>query len=126
RHGARLNLELHGLDLARHALTLEPVQLVHAALIFEHAGAGRCLENAISLVAGGGSLSVVLQLPSDAAENVAATPYRSIQTLAASFSLIDPDWFCSKLAQSGFSLKHQTRRSLPAGKAFWMGVFHRI
>src|SRR5581483_11213619 len=46
RHGARLNLELHCCDLAQQSLMAEPVQLVHAALIFEHAGAGRCLENA--------------------------------------------------------------------------------
>jgi len=37
------------------------VELVHAALIFEHAGTGRCLENAISLVSPGGHLSVVTQ-----------------------------------------------------------------
>jgi len=35
-----------------------------AALIFEHAGLDRCLENAVNMVAPGAALSVVLQLPS--------------------------------------------------------------
>jgi len=123
RHGARLNLELHGVDLAGPPLNLEPVQLVHAALVFEHAGAGRCLENAVALVSPGGILSVVLQLPAASEPNVAATPYRSMQTLAGHFSLIDREWFGSAMKQSGFSLKQEARRTLPAGKAFWMGVF---
>jgi Methyltransferase domain len=125
RHGARLTLELHCCDLAQQALTLEPVQLVHAALIFEHAGTGCCLENAVGLVAPGGSLSVILQLPAESEPNVAATPYASIQTLAGQFSLIDPEQFCSALARSGLHLNHPTSRALPAGKAFWMGVFSR-
>ena len=126
RHGRRLNLELHCVDLGQPGLKLAPVPWVHAALIFEHAGAGRCLENALDLVAPGGTLSVVLQLPSDSAADVAATPYASMQTLAGHFSLIDPEWLGSVLARSGFTLKQQSRRSLPAGKAFWMGVFSRI
>lgn len=125
RHGARLNLELHCCDLAQQALTLEPVQLVHAALIFEHAGTGRCLENAVGLVAPGGRLSVILQLPAASEPNVAATPYASIQTLARDFSLIDSEHLCSALARSGFHLNHPTSRPLPSGKAFWIGVFSR-
>lgn len=125
RHGARLNLELHCCDLAQQSLTLEPVQLVHAALIFEHAGTSRCLENAVGLVAPGGTLSVILQLPAESEPNVAATPYASIRTLARHFSLIDPEHLCSALAQSGFHLNHPISRALPAGKAFWMGVFSR-
>jgi hypothetical protein len=126
RHEDRLNLELHCVDLAQQGVNVNPVQLVHAALIFEHAGAGRCLDNAIALVAPGGALSVVLQLPSHAASDIAATPYQSIQALAGHFSLIDPEWFCSSLAQSGFRLQQETTRSLPGGKRFWMGVFSRI
>ena len=48
-------------DLADMPLSLTPVALVHAALLFEHTGLGRCLENALLLVATGGKLSVVLQ-----------------------------------------------------------------
>lgn len=123
RHGNRLNLELHCLDLARHALQIEPVRLVHAALIFEHAGTGRCLQNAMALVAPGGLLSVVLQLPSESQPGVAATPFRSIQTVR--FSLGDPGEFRAAVEGCGFELGGLTRRSLPGGKAFWMGFFGR-
>ena len=49
-------LELHCADLEHDTLNLEPVSLVHAALVFEHAGIDRCLESAVSLVAPGGHL----------------------------------------------------------------------
>src|SRR5436190_18203381 len=51
-------LELHCADLGHDTLNLEPVALVHAALFFEHAGTGQCLDTALSLVAEGGHLSV--------------------------------------------------------------------
>ena len=37
-------LDLHCVDLSERHVELEPAQLVHAALIFEHAGADCCLE----------------------------------------------------------------------------------
>jgi SAM-dependent methyltransferase len=117
------SLELHCLDLAHKPANLEPVELVHAAMIFEHAGPGLCLENALSLVAAGGRLSVVLQLPSETEPGVAATEFASIQNLRGEFSLIDPAWFGAAIEGRGFRLIHQTRRELPAGKAFWMGIF---
>lgn len=125
RHGARLKLELHCIDLAEHLIRFAPVQLVHAALIFEHAGTGRCLENAIALVAPGGTLSVVLQLPAGSQPNVAATPFPSLQKLQDHFALIDPQQFQTTLKQAGFHLKHEGRRPLPSAKAFWLGVFVR-
>jgi SAM-dependent methyltransferase len=42
-------LELACADLARDTLDVEPVAL-HAALVFEHAGITRCLDNAVVLV----------------------------------------------------------------------------
>jgi hypothetical protein len=97
--------------------------MVHAALIFEHTGLGRCLENTLSLVAPGGKLSVVLQLPSEAEQGVTPTRYASTQTLRDSFALIDVSQFRRELEGKGFHLFHQEQRSLPAGKAFWHGIF---
>ena len=96
---------------------------MHAALVFEHSGLGRCLENALRLVAAGGKLSVVLQLPSEAEHAVTPTRYASMQALRDCFSLIDISQFRQKLEEKGFHLFHQERRSLPAGKAFWLGIF---
>ena len=38
RYAPKCDLELHCVDLAEQRVGLEPVQLVHAALVFEHAG----------------------------------------------------------------------------------------
>jgi len=118
-------LELHCADLERDTLNLEPVALVHAALLFEHAGTGRCLDSAVSLVAAGGHLSVVLQLPSDGHEAVTPTAYTSMTTLADDFALVDPHHLRRQLAQRGLRLTHQARRTLSTGKAFWSGYFER-
>jgi hypothetical protein len=83
----------------------------------------RCLENAISLVAPAGALSVVLQLPSVREQGVGMSDFSSIQNLKSHFTLIDPAWFRKTLEGRKFHLIHQTERSLPAGKGFWMGIF---
>jgi hypothetical protein len=116
-------LELHCVDLCEQHFQLEPVQFVHAALIFEHAGAGRCFENAISMILPGGNLSVVLQLPTESGQTVGASQFSSIQNLKSHFSLISPAWLHESLAVRGFRLIHETTRALPSGKDFWMGLF---
>src|SRR6478672_1093699 len=54
RFGTHPNLELHCVDLSEDELRVAPVALVHASLFFEHAGLGRALDNALSLVTRGG------------------------------------------------------------------------
>jgi hypothetical protein len=125
RYSDGLPLELHCMDLAEELVDLEPVQLVHAALVFEHAGVYRCLENALSLVGPGGALSAVLQLPSDSVPGVSASRFTAMQELKSHFSLIDPAWFQETLAGCGFIQTYQVQRSLPGGKGLWMGIFSR-
>ncbi len=117
------HVELHCADLARETVDVPPFDLVHAALILEHAGTGRCLDNALTLIQPGGWLSVVLQLPSDAQAGVAPTPFPSIQTLKDIFQFIDPVWLTNTLAARGLLLESEIRRPLPSGKAFWLGIF---
>ncbi|SPE39412.1 Methyltransferase type 11 [Candidatus Sulfopaludibacter sp. SbA3] len=121
RYGGIPGLELHCVDLSAQLVDISPVQLVHAALVFEHAGTLRCLENALSLVAAGGALSVVLQLPGESA--VGPSEFSSVQNLKSLFSLLDPAWLQNTLARRGFQLERESRRALPGGKAFWMGIF---
>jgi SAM-dependent methyltransferase len=123
RYSHLAGLELHCVDLSEQRLELEPVQLVHAALIFEHAGIGRCLENAASMVIPGGNLSVVLQLPNETGQAVGPSPFSSIQQLKSHFSLISSAWLRELLAGRGFRLIYETTRALPADKGFWMGTF---
>ncbi len=125
RYGGKCGLELYCVDLSEQRVDLEPVQLVHAALVFEHAGVDLCLKNALALVAPGGALSTVLQLPSVIEQDVGASRFPSIQRLKSHFSLVDPVRLHETLARHGLRLTHQSWRSLPAGKGLWMGVFRR-
>ncbi len=118
-------LELHCIDLAEQVIDIEPVQLVHAALVFEHTGVSRALDNAISLGAPGGALSVVLQLPGRAGQEIGRGGFASIRNLASHFSLIDPAVLRASLEMRNFRLIHETRRILPDAKAFWMGILLR-
>jgi hypothetical protein len=123
RFPALAGLELHQADLSRDPLSIPPVALVHAALIFEHAGEGRCLENAVALVAPGGWFSVVLQLPAVSNAPAAPSHYASIDTVRRGFSMLDPSEFSTGLTTRGFRLHDELRIPLPEGKGFWMGMF---
>ena len=125
RYAHVAGLELYCEDLVEPVAHVAPTDLVHAALVFEHAGTGACLDNAVALVAPGGALSVVLQLPSETEAAVSASKFPSMQNLKAHFSLVDSQWLCQTLTARGLPMIHQTQRALPRGKAFWMGVFAR-
>jgi hypothetical protein len=123
RHSHLPGLELHCVDLSQQRLEFEPVQLVHAAMIFEHAGIDCCLENAIAMVAPGGHLSIVLQLPSESGQKAVTSHFPTIECLGSHFSMVSPEWLCESLAGRGFQRTHQTTRTLPGGKGFWAGIF---
>ena len=119
-------LELHCADLAEIDVRIEPVHMVHAALVFEHAGAGRCLDNALALVKPGGAFVAVLQLPSESAAGVGPTGFDSLQNLAPDFQLIDPAWFTQAVTRRGLTLQSESRYPVASGKALWMGTFRSI
>ncbi len=125
RHAHLPGLELHCVDLAAQEAQLAPCELVHAALIFEHAGIGRCLDNAVELVAPGGALSVVLQLPSATEPAVGTSDVASVQAHRDSFQFVDNDALTRTLDARGFTFIRSVNRALPGGKAFWMGLFRR-
>ena len=119
-----LPLELHSLDLARETIKAAPVDLVHAALIFEHAGLEHALDNAVSLVAPGGTLSVVLQLPSTAA-TVTPSAFATMQTLRDHVSIIPFDGLRELVESKEFSPVVEEAMALPGSKSFWLGIFSR-
>ena len=123
RYGSVRGLELHCVDLSQQRVAIEPVQLVYAALIFEHAGTEMCLENAARLTARGGHLAVVLQLPAKSAQPVAGSGIQSMGALKSHFSLIAPEHLRESLEARGFRLVHESERDVPGGKAFWLAVF---
>ena len=123
RHANLPQLELHCADLATQRVDIPPVALVHAGLLFEHTGTQTALENALALVEPSGALSVVLQMPGLPGHDVGNSGYASMQAHRSHFQLIDRDAFISNLRTRGFTLAHQTRRNVPAGKTLWLGIF---
>ena len=120
-----LPLKLVCMDLQREVLKEPPVQLVHAALIFEHAGTEQCLRNAASLVRGDGFLSVVLQLPTSGQPAVSQTSVSSMQGLSEHFRFVDQGHLVASVGALGFSLVYEMRHEIPGGKALWLGIFDR-
>jgi SAM-dependent methyltransferase len=116
-------LELHCVDLSQQVIEIAPVHMVHAALIFEHAGIGRCLENALSLLLPKGALSVVVQLPSQTTGTVGTSGFVSMERLKDHFFFVDPMRLRSLLELRQYRLAHEVSCLVAAGKAFWMGVF---
>jgi hypothetical protein len=125
RYPDQPGLELHATDLAEEAIQLPPVELVHAALVFEHAGTGRCLDNALALLGEDGALSVVLQLPGASEQAVGASGIASIRSLESHFSFIAPKAFRTQLLEHGLEPVYEAQRAVPGGKALWMGIFVR-
>jgi hypothetical protein len=118
-------LEIVVIDLEAVPPAVAPCDLVHAALLFEHTGTGRCLEHALGLVAPGGTFSVVLQGQSTSSPGVAATPFTSMHRLRDGFALVDREDFVGRLAGQGWRLMVEGQRVLPGGKAFWAATFAR-
>lgn len=125
RHNHLPNLELHCVNLSAETLSIAPVELVHAALVFEHAGVEQCFENAVSLVAPGGALSVILQLPTQGDANVGTSSYAAVQRFKDHFQLVPPEEFAARLKARGFSQIFEKRHPLVSGKSFWMSIFVR-
>jgi len=126
RYGDVAGLETHCCDLAAEAVNVSPASLVHAALIFEHAGLGLCLANACALTAPGSILAVVLQLAGDSHAPVGPSRFPSLRSLEGNFTLIDPEHLTAKLRDRAFQIERQAQRPLFGGKAFWMGLFRRF
>src|SRR5207237_446362 len=74
RYSGVAALEIHCVDITNQRVPAQPVDVVHAALIFEHTGLGPALESELALVAPGGRLSVVLQLPGNE-HDLTPTPF---------------------------------------------------
>jgi hypothetical protein len=119
-------LELIQADLSVDTVTVSPVQLVHAALVFEHAGTTKCLENAVGLVAEGGSLSVVLQLPSELDHAVGSSQVATVSKFADHFKFVEPEQFSGMVCSRGFHRTHSRTLPVASGKSFWLGVFDSV
>ncbi len=120
RHGGRLRgLDLFAADLLDPGFEPGTFELVHAALVFEHVAWELALRRIAGWVRPGGSLSVVLQLPSAEAAAVSATSSAArYPGIAETMRLVDTALFAEAVRGLGFVTELSDRIPLPQGKAF--------
>lgn len=88
-------------DVEKERFTFAPVDLAFAGLLFEYVDVARTLANVRAMLAPGGVLVAVLQLPS-AGEAVTPSPYASLRALAPVLRLVPPALFGERAAGAGF------------------------
>jgi SAM-dependent methyltransferase len=127
RHsGSFRDFTLCNADIAGEALSLEPVDLGYAALVFESVDVARALTNLVSICRAAGHLVTVLQLPSASLAAITPTAIASIGRLAPAMKLVDPSALAELARSVGFVLLESTQVTSSAGKAFAIQVYQRL
>lgn len=110
-------------DLDDAALSIAPVDLVHAALIFEYVDAAKLLARARTWLRPGGALWVVLQVPDERRSVVSASPFTRLSALAGFATLRDEHGFRKAAVAAGFAETSSEVVTLPDGKRFFSGCY---
>ena len=126
RHAARLpGLELVCADLESVELEGGAFDLVHAALVLEYVEPGPLVRRAARWLAPGGVLVAVLQLPAEGHGKVTETPFAGVRRLEPVIRLVEPGALRAQAAAAGLAELRGETTALPAGKAFFTGVYAR-
>ena len=127
RFAGRLpGLELICADIASDSVESGPFNLVHAALIFEYVRPEDVLPNLRGLLAPGGVLAVVLQLPSHTSKMVSETPYTTLRALESIMQLVDPAVFCELAERCGLAMLRSWEVELKQGKGFHVAYYRNL
>jgi SAM-dependent methyltransferase len=110
-------------DLEDPGFELEPVDLIHAALILEYVDSSALLRRVRRWLKPGGVLSVVVQLQSENKAAVTPTRFRSLAALAPIMRLLAPRDLEEQAREAGFDLVSSRTMELPTGKRFAAYVF---
>jgi SAM-dependent methyltransferase len=101
------------------------MDLMFAGLFFEYVEPGPMLERIASWLVAGGTLSVVLQLPSTAAPAVSKTAYESLRVLEGFLHLVPPDELRRLAIRAGLAMESGREIPLRCGKSFQEMTFTR-
>jgi len=127
RYGAMLpGLEVHVADVQDETFSIAPVDLIHAALLFEYVDVERTLARLAAICNRGGTLGTVLQLPAAGRAPVTPSPFPSLQQLAPFMHLVAPWELESHALRAGFRLEESDKVVSSAGKAFAVQRFRRV
>lgn len=118
-------LDIRCADVADVALEPGAYDLVHAALVLEYVDWRALLPGLASALAPGGTLSVVLQVPSATSPAVTPTPFTRLLALESVFHFVDPAALVDAAQAVGLDVAARRSEPLPAGKAFEILRFAR-
>lgn len=126
RFASRLpRLELHVADVERAELLFEPVDLVFAALLFEYVDPGRLLARIRAWLAPDGTLTTVLQMPSDDVREITPSPFATLERLAPRLRLVAPERLAELAARYGYRALESETATASGGKRFAVQSFAR-
>ncbi|MBW1781625.1 MAG: class I SAM-dependent methyltransferase [Deltaproteobacteria bacterium] len=118
------SLELFCGDIESDAFAFKPVDLVFAGLVFEYVEGRKVLCRIRNMMNPGGVLVAILQLPATDMGKITPSPYKSLELLETSMSLVEPEKFI-KLAEScGFYRDEAQIRNSIGRKEFLIIHFH--
>lgn len=106
-------------------LGVSSMDLVFAGLFFEYVEPGPMLERIASWLAPGGTLSVVLQMPTASSPAVSKTAYESLRVLEGFLHLVPPEELRRLTLRAGLTPENEREIPLPCGKAFYEMIFTR-
>jgi len=118
-------LELVCEDVVSCDLGQRSLDLVHAALIFEYVNPATIINRVEPWLRPGGTLSVVLQLPTSTGRAVSDTPYESIAALEAVLTLVEPSVVRALAGRCGLDEIESRTDTLASGKQFFFGCFQK-
>jgi SAM-dependent methyltransferase len=118
--GARL--ELYCQEAERFRATPGSFDLVHAALLFEYLHPEVLVRRISEWLAGGGTCSVVLQLPGGRGPSA---PTKTMQLIERAMKLVPPEELTQLFEHYGLPRKRSRTVPLPHGKSFWVAAFGR-
>jgi SAM-dependent methyltransferase len=124
RSGARAGLELHVADVTTDDLPFERVDLVYAALFFEHVEPAIALRRLAGKLNAAGVLVAVLQLPSAHGE-ITPSPYTSLEALAPTMRLVEPAALARIAAREGYVSMSEGIATASGGKQFAVQTYRR-
>jgi SAM-dependent methyltransferase len=114
-------LELYCEDVARVKLAPASLDLVHAALLFEHVDPPALAERAARWLAPGGALCAVLQLPAPAGAPAPASPL--LARVAAGARLVAPAELRALLALWGLAQRSAFELPVAHGRRLFVGLY---
>lgn len=116
-------LELVCSDLCACKFQTGTFDLIYCALVFEYLDPAVLMKKAAGWLNEGGTVLVVLQLPSEKTGKVSETPYKSLKRLEPIMKLVEPDLIRRAAAESGLTETTTHTETLESGKVFFIGHY---